>query len=230
MSIPKTIKNIRELIELINPDPTYEDAVKYLGYQSYKGLGLDKKEIAQITRKFRDDVEMEKARMKSEEDAARLRKLTETQNKIYAQREEKARLELERRKNVATTKKIDDNNRFLEKVKDLRSKDAISANNQFAAAVSGYYANEEAKNQDELDNLDIDLNDALKSSHALKSHDLKSHDLKSHPLKPPGKIRMEDLTEDLTEYNIDLEFGGRRKPKTKRRKNGQKRKSKKQRK
>jgi hypothetical protein len=223
MSIPKSIKNIRELIFFINPEPTYEDAVKHLGYQSYKGLGLDKKEIAQITRKFRDDVEMEKARMKSEEDAARVRRLTETQNKIYALREEKARLELERRKNVATTKKIEDNNRFLEKVKDLRSrdtKDAISANNRFAAAVSGYYANEEAKNQDELDNLDIDLNDALKS-HALTSHALTSHKKKSH-----GKIRMEDLTED----DIDLEFGGRRKRKTNRRKNGQKRKSKKQRK
>ena len=213
MSIPKSIKNIRELIFFINPEPTYEDAVKHLGYQSYKGLGLDKKEIAQITRKFRDDVEMEKARMKSEEDAARVRRLTETQNKIYALREEKARLELERRKNVATTKKIHDNERFLEKVKDLRSKDtkdAISANNRFATAVSGYYANEEAKNQDELDNLDVDLNEALKS----------------HVKKPSGKIRMEDLTED----DIDLEFGGRRKPKTKRRKNGQKRKSKKQRK
>jgi hypothetical protein len=223
MSIPKSIKNIRELIFFINPEPTYEDAVKHLGYQSYKGLGLDKKEIAQITRKFRDDVEMEKARMKSEEDAARVRRLTETQNKIYALREEKARLELERRKNVATTKKIEDNNRFLEKVKDLRSRDtkyAISANNRFAAAVSGYYANEEAKNQDELDNLDIDLNDALKS-HALTSHALTSHKKKSH-----GKIRMEDLTED----DIDLEFGGRRKRKTKRRNSGQKRKSKKQRK
>lgn len=214
MSIPKSIKNIRELIFFINPEPTYEDAVKHLGYQSYKGLGLDKKEIAQITRKFRDDVEMEKARMKSEEDAARVRRLTETQNKIYAQREEKARLELERRKNVATTKKIEDNNRFLEKVKDLRSrdtKDAIAANNQFAADVSRYYANQDLKSQDELDNLDIDINDALKSSHVKK---------------PPGKIRMEDLTDD----DINLEFGGRRKPKTKRRKTGQKRKSKKQRK
>jgi uncharacterized small protein (DUF1192 family) len=218
MSIPKSIKNIRELIFFINPEPTYEDAVKHLGYQSYKGLGLDKKEIAQITRKFRDDVEMEKARMKSEEDAAKVRRLTETQNKIYALREEKARLELERRKNVATTKKIEDNNRFLEKVKDLRSrdtKDAISDNNRFATAVSGYYANEEVKNQDELDNLDVDLNDALKS-HALKS---------SHVKKAPGKIRMEDLTDD-----IDLEFGGRRKRKTKRRKSAQKRNSKKQRK
>jgi uncharacterized small protein (DUF1192 family) len=218
MSIPKTIKNIRELIFFINPEPTYEDAVKHLGYISYKGLGLDKKEIAQITRKFRDDVEMEKARMKSEEDAARLRKITETQNKIYALREEKARLELERRKNVATTKKIDDNNQFLEKVKELRSKDtkdAISDNNRFATAVSGYYANEEAKNQDELDNLDVDLNDALKS-----------HALNPHVKKAPGKIRMEDLTED----NIDLEFGGRRKRKTKRRKSAQKRNSKKQRK
>ena len=89
MSIPKSIKNIRELIFFINPEPTYEDAVKHLGYQSYKGLGLDKKEIAQITRKFRDDVEMEKARMESEEDAARVRRLTETQNKIYALRERK---------------------------------------------------------------------------------------------------------------------------------------------
>ena len=225
MSIPKSIKNIRELIFFINPEPTYEDAVKHLGYQSYKGLGLDKKEIAQITRKFRDDVEMEKARMKSEEDAARLRKLTENQNKIYAQREEKARLELERRKNVATTKKIHDNERFLDKVKDLRSrdtKDAIAANNQFAADVSRYYANQDLKSQDELDNLDIDINDALKS-HALNSHALNS----SHALKSPGKIRMEDLTDD--DIN-DLEFGGRRKPKTKRRKTGQKRKSKKQRK
>jgi hypothetical protein len=130
---------------------------------------------------------------------------------------------MERRKNVATTKKIEDNNRFLEKVKDLRSrdtKDAISANNRFATAVSGYYANEEAKNQDELDNLDIDLNDAL------KSHALTSHALTSHKKKPHGKIRMEDLTED----DIDLEFGGRRKRKTKRRNSGQKRKSKKQRK
>ena len=223
MSIPKSIKNIRELIFFINPEPTYEDAVKHLGYQSYKGLGLDKKEIAQITRKFRDDVEMEKARMKSEEDAARVRRLTETQNKIYAQREEKARLELERRKNVATTKKIHDNEQFLEKVKDLRSrdtKDAIAANNQFAADVSRYYSSQDLKSQDELDNLDIDINDAL------NSHALNSHALKSHVKKPPGKIRMEDLTED----DIDLEFGGRRKPKTKRRKTGQKRKSRKQRK
>ena len=222
MSIPKSIKNIRELIFFINPEPTYEDAVKHLGYQSYKGLGLDKKEIAQITRKFRDDVEMEKARMKSEEDAARVRRLTETQNKIYAQREEKARLELERRKNVATTKKIEDNNRFLEKVKDLHDREAtykIAANNQFAADVSRYYSSQDLKSQDELDNLDIDLNDAL------NSHALNSHALKSHVNKPSGKIRREDLTDD--DIN-DLEFGGRRKPKTKRRKTGQKRKSRKQ--